>query len=210
MLSFLTSILVIYISFITASRSGLLFAVLMPVLYWLFIFKSYKVNSETKLILVSILIILSLSKLYSLYNNSYLKNRVEQSLESGDSRGQLINDAITVFKEHFFTGVGPGQFYLYSFNKSSFSHNSYAEMAANLGIVGLVLLLILYVTPFIQSIRIYFANKKIAKRSILKLNIYFFFFFLLYNNFYVFYLTTFGMMFFMIVLNIQKKNKFYI
>ena len=205
--SIFTTIFGVFISFITASRSGLLFTVLIAFFYWFYIFNlvgaKFKILKYLILALVSIFIVI---QFYSVYQNSFIKERVDSSISSGkESRVDLAKEAIYVFSDHPLTGVGPGQFYLYGTNKESFSHNSYTEMAANLGILGLLLVLFLFVKPFLSSIKI-FQNKRFKNRSILKLNILFFLFFIIYNNFYVFYLTTYGMIFFMIIVSIQEKT----
>ena len=139
-----------------------------------------------------------------MYNDSFLKLRIETSINEGDAREKLASNAIDVFASHPFTGVGPGQFYLYSYNHTSFSHNSFTEIAANMGIIGLILFLLLLFSPLFKEIKNYLYNK--GDKSIIKLNILFFLSFILINNIYVFYLTTYGMMFFFLIVMIQKKN----
>ncbi|MEL4455020.1 O-antigen ligase family protein [Lutimonas vermicola] len=205
-LSFITIGLGIYVSFLTSSRSGLLFTSLTGVIYWVFIFDGYKINPLLKVTVTVGLTLVALTKLFEFYKNSYLKYRVDEAVQYGDSRQDLIKDAFNVFQNNAFTGVGPGQYALYSFHKGSFSHNSFTEAAANLGIIGLIILLILLITPFLNSLRVYFKNIYSKNKNILKLNILFFSIFILYNNFYVFYLTTYGMIFFMIIVHLPRKN----
>ncbi len=201
-LSWICIVLGIYLSFITASRSGILFTFLISVIYWLFIFNKLRVNAFFRTLIVMAIIAYSIKYIYGIYDNSFLKTRVTQSIESGDGRETLAKEAIMIFLQHPITGVGPGQFFLYASNKSSFSHNSFTEMAANTGIAGLLLLLFLFIQPFLKEFR----NQHRGDKAIRKLNLLFFFSFILYNNFYVFYLTTYGMIFFFLVIMIQKKN----
>ncbi|HRP31126.1 MAG TPA: O-antigen ligase family protein [Agriterribacter sp.] len=201
-LSWICTLLGIYLSFITASRSGILFTILICSVYWLLIFNKLKSNTFIKFIIVLSIIGYSINFIYNVYDNSFLKARVDQSLESGDGREVLAMDAIIVFLHHPIVGVGPGQFFLYSSDKHSFSHNSFTEIAANMGIVGITLLLLLFVQPFLKE----FKTRNQGDKAIRKLNLLFFASFILYNNFYVFYLTTYGMIFFFLIIMIQKKN----
>lgn len=207
-LSLITTVIGLYVSFLTSSRSGLLFTLIIAVLYWLFINRSYKINNMFRIFIFSVFSFYFMIKVYEFYNNSYLKFRVDESVQFGDTRTNLFKDAFNIFKEHPFTGVGPGQYSLYSYYDGTFSHNSFSESAANLGIVGLLLLIFLLVNPLRSSIKMYLGRGYNVYNNLLKLNILFFSFFILYNNFYVFYLTTYGMIFFIVIINIQKNIKY--
>lgn len=203
LLSFVTLGLGIYISFLTASRSGFLFTTLIGVIYWLFIFnktgKSFRIQ---RFLLILLVIAFASQKIYETYSSSYLKNRVERANENGDSRVGLAKDALNVFFDHPFTGVGPAQFAFYGkFNRGSYSHNSYLEAATNLGVVGVFLLILLLFSPLVKA----FKEKKSRLPSLRLLNILFFFCFILYNNFYVFYWSSVEMMFFFITTQILLK-----
>lgn len=207
-LSLCTIVLSIYVSFITSSRSGLMFNLLISVVYWLFIFNSKLMNVMIRYVLIGMVTLYSIVNVVDFYNNSYLKYRVDESVKFGDARGSLVVDAFNIFRNNAFTGVGPGQYAIHSVRKGAFSHNSFTEAAANLGIVGIILLFILLIRPLLESLRMVFERGYHSSNRLLKLNMLFFLTFILYNNFYVFYLTTFGMIFFVIVLSIQKKIKY--
>jgi O-antigen ligase len=196
-------ILGVYISLVTASRSGFLFTSLIAVIYWLFIFDRVKINSLIRFLTIAIIAGYGIFYLSKIYNSSYLKVRVEKASHQGDLREGLVRDAINVFEDHPVLGVGPGQFYNYSYNQSSFSHNSFAEMAANFGFIGIIILLVLFFKPLFLSVKNFY--RKNANRKIVKLNILFFTSFILINNIYVFYETTYGMIFFFLIIMIQKK-----
>lgn len=202
LLSVICAILGIYIAFITASRSGIIFVLFINMIYWLFIFNKSRVNAFLKTLFVVAILSYGIKYTYEIYENSFLKLRVNDAIESGDSRGDLATQAIIVFLQNPLTGVGPGQFILHTESKSNFSHNSFTEIAANMGVFGILLLLLLYFQPIIREIRYY----GLGDKALSKLNILFFFSFILYNNFYVFYLTTYGMMVFFLILMIQRKN----
>ena len=201
-LSIICLFLGVYISFVTASRSGILFTLIIGIIFYLFISPTLRKSNFLRFGTAILMFSFGISYFSSIYNNSYLRTRVENSIESGDLRETLTLDAINVFIDHPFTGVGPGQFYLFSVNKISFSHNSYTEMAANMGIIGIILLLILYIKPLWKEVKSY--SYKMEK-DLSRLNILFFSSFVLINNIYVFYLTTYGMIFLFIVIMIQKR-----
>ena len=203
-LSFACLVLGVYISFVTVSRSGMVFTLLIGSAYWLFIFNKVRINPVVRFLIVLLVTTYGLIYVYGIYSNSFLKLRVDTYTESRDPRQRLAEEAINVFMDHPFTGVGPGQFYLYAFNRSSFSHNSYTEIAANMGIVGIILIVALFFKPLIRELGS--GGRKKFDISLKKLNILFFTAFILINNIYVFYLTTYGMMFFFIVLVIQKNK----
>lgn len=193
-----------YISFITVSRSGILFIVLTSVIYWIFIFPSGKKYKVFKMALGFLLIGCVSYALYSTYNRSFLQDRVEEGIaNNGGPRAQLAKRAVNVFLEHPITGVGPGQFMFYS-KMNLFSHNSFTEIAANSGIFGLILIVLIFFRPFTRSIRRLLLSNKFKQSSLTKLNVLFFGTFILYNIFYAFYETLYGMLFFMIIVYIQK------
>ncbi len=199
----------LYVPFITVSRSGLIFPIIIAVLYVAVKYVS-SVKGLIRLVPMGILGWLIFNKVYeSVYTGSYLKRRTERYSSEGDSRLELIQQAIEVFKDHPFFGVGPGQFFRYSFNQSSFSHNSYVEMMSTLGISGLVLVCLLFLRPIwhnvMNSLRTEAGTNEM--RDITKLNLVFFVAFALYNNLYVFYLNTYMMMFFFVIVCIEYSKE---
>lgn len=194
-----------FVAFSTASRSGLLFVVLVTVGFWLFVYARSQKYKNIRLILVMGLILLGSNKLMTVYNDSYLKTRVERS-DDDEPRLELVKEAINVFLDYPITGVGPGQFIFYS-KRSQFSHNSYTEMAANMGVLGLMLLLILFIRPGISSLREFKSRNPSINRNLERMNLLFFLTFIIYNNFYIFYDTIYGMMFFMTIIAIQNYNR---
>ncbi len=131
-LSFVTALL-------TASRQILLIQV--PLISYLLYLRYLKGKAYgRKLLFIVIAVLMSLYYAPSIiehYNNSYLAERNEKSIED-DGRKKLLYDAIKVGAEYFPLGVGPGNYVVHSFNRH-FSHNTYTELWANVGIVGLVL-----------------------------------------------------------------------
>ena len=202
-LSIFTTLLAIYVSFYTASRSGMLFTAVPAVIYWMFIFE-ISTSSYLKFLkntFVFIAIIFISQKVYDIYSNSYLKKRVEYGAYQQDGRVSLANDALNVFIDHPFIGVGPAQFAFYGdYQRGSYSHNSFLEAATNLGIIGLALVIILFFKPLLHSL-------KIKNKGLKKVSMMFFLIFILYNIFYVFYWSLIEMMFFFIVTEIYYLDK---
>ncbi len=202
-LSILTSILGVYVSFYTVSRSGMVFSALAALVYWFFIFNS---NTSTyikmiKNLIAVIVVFMIFQKVSEIYSNSHMKTRVERGISEGDSREYLMKDALDVFMDHPFLGVGPAQFAFYGkYHPGSYSHNSYLEAATNLGVTGVLLILILFFKPLHNSLRI-------RDKGLKHVSIMFLLFFILFNNLYVFYWSIMEMMFFFLVTEIYYLDK---
>lgn len=204
-ISILTTLLGIYASFYTASRSGMGITALVAVIYWVFV---YKPQTKRKYLFLKTVIVLTVlftvfQKLYDVYEYSYLAQRVNEASLKEDGRAYIAKDAANVFIEHPFLGVGPAQFaFNASYHKGSYSHNSYLEAASNLGFLGLLLVLYLFGKPLFTSL-------KYRKSSTGKTLFLFFLVFLIYNNFYVFYWSAIEMMFFFFMTELlyQKQIK---
>ncbi len=190
----------IIVSFTTQSRSGILFILFINVTFWLIINQNnYRgLKGKFKIIFISISLILLSFQFINIYSNSQVKNRVSNTVV--DSREVLVKEAINVFIENPIFGVGLGQFPYYN-TYGLFSHNSYTEIMSEHGIIGLILLLILFLNPFFKSLKNFKHNISDPR---IKLNVLFFFTFLLYNNAYVFYKATYAMMYFFLIISIQN------
>lgn len=187
-LSMITAIL-------TASRQVLLIQIpLISVFIYLRYWK--KVNRKKKFVfalIVAICIMISMPKIISSYENSYLAKRSETSVQK-DSRYELLVEAIDVGIEYFPFGVGANNFVAYSINKQ-FSHNIYAELFVNEGAVGLILYLVLLLE---------FLKKQWLRYKKYRDSVYFVFFifgiiYALDGLFYVFYSHMWLIGFFILV-----------
>jgi O-antigen ligase len=202
-LSLITTAVGIYLSFLTASRSGLLFTVLIAAVYWIFIFKGTgRLTKVLKIIPIIIFIVVGSRYFYQTFNGSFLQKRVEQTSVDHESRTVIAFEAINVFIKHPFTGVGPNQFVFYgTHSKGHFSHNSFLEAATNLGIIGLILVSLLFIGPLLQTFR----NENREFSTLKYLNILFFVSLILYNLLYVFYWNYSMMVFFFCIVELQRK-----
>lgn len=193
------------ITFTTQSRAGLFIIILINILFWVFVNKSFKKNiikRIARVFILSIVFIIFIIKFIDLYEGSRISHRVNQTTEREDAREILFYEGIEVFVNNPVFGVGLGQFPFYSKLKL-FTHNSYTEILAEQGIIGGVFLLMLYLTPTIKS----YKNFRIdPKNSIYRCNLLFFIVFLIYNNAYVFYKFPFSMMYFFLIISIQRNN----
>lgn len=203
-LSFLTLILSVYTSFFTASRSGLIFPLAAVLVYWVFIYdKTKKTFRYVKTFTILVLIFYFSQYVYSIYSNSYLKERVTRSNDLGDIRNYLARDAINFFLDNPLMGLGPGQYSAYNVSYDNlYTHNSYLEAATNLGIFGFITICFLYFKPLINSLK----KKTNNFLSLRKLTLLYFFLFMLYNNFYVFYWSITDMMFFFLCTWVLEKK----
>ena len=191
------------ITVVLASRGGLVILLFINFSYWFFIEDSGKFFYK-RIILSALFVFM----LYTGYNNyfkgSHLEERTLWHLQHGDSRSSLLEQSIVLFSDNPYLGVGPGQTMFYTTRKQ-FSHNSYVEIAATQGFFALILLIILFLYPVYEAIRLY--KEPGINRTFLKLNLLFFIVFLINNMFYPFYFYPELMMFFFVIVSFQKDMK---
>ena len=198
-------ILFLIIAFTTQSRAGLFLIVVINLGFWLFVNKPKEPSKIAKLVrklFITSVIVLLTFQFIKIYEGSRIKNRVVQTANRQDSREVLIEEGIEVFKQNPILGVGLGQFPFYS-KYRLFTHNSYIEILAEQGIIGGVLLFSLFLIPTFKSIKNYRSDKN---NPLYKFYFLFFITFLIYNNFYVFYKFPFSMMYFFLIISLQKRD----
>ena len=132
-----------YTALLTASRQVLIIQIpLISILLFIRYLKDRDIKRKFIVIFILIVAILSvLPFLLDIYADSTLKSRNEIDLKE-DSRITLAKDALNVGIEYFPLGVGPDNYLLHSYNKH-FSHNTYLELFANEGVIGLFIYLLL-------------------------------------------------------------------
>lgn len=184
-----------FVAIITASRQVLIIQI--PILAFLLYGRYMKGVSNMArfifLLLVPIIIFVSIDQVMDSYNNSLLKQRNE--IEVGDdSRIRLAKDALKVGMEHFYIGVGNGNYVKYS-SIQRFSHNTYLELFANTGIIGLSI----YLYMLISYLKTQYWRYKITEDKMFLFFIMFFVVYCIYNIFYVFYPYQWLFAFFILV-----------
>ena len=198
-------LLFLVIAFTTQSRAGLLLITTINICFWLFINKPINPSKFRKItrkfVIILALIILGFQFL-KIYQGSRIQNRVTQTANKKDSREILIEEGIEVFIQNPILGVGLGQFPFYS-KYRLFTHNSYTEILAEQGVIGGILLFTFYLIPTFKSIKNYRSDKN---NPLYKFYLLFFITFLIYNNFYVFYKFPFSMMYFFLIISLQKND----
>ena len=205
---FLTTIPLSFITALyTASRQVLLIqAPLIAILLYLRYLKHATKMRKLIFSFIFLTIIVGIGNYaYNAYEDSTLKLRSEKNLED-DSRTKLVEDAFKVSMEHFPLGVGANNYIVYSYNKH-FSHNTYVELLANEGIVGLYLYLYLLLGYMRRQYKRY-------RRSKDKMFLYFMTFGIFYmidGFFYAFYSQIWLISFFILVATHSEtyyKNKY--
>ena len=193
-------LLTIPLSFIVAiyTASRQVFVIQIPLLAVL-MYRRYFISAKRLYKFLFVIAVIALSiyaipKAWSIYEDSLLRYRnVQTNLEEG-VRTKLMIDSFQVGLNHFFTGVGAGNYSAYSFD-GHFSHNTYLELFANTGILGIVLFIVLMVKYIKNQYRRYKATSD-------RMFFYFFWFgtmFALDCMFYVFYPKIWLMGFFLLV-----------
>lgn len=198
-------ILFVIVSFVTQSRSGILILILSNVIYWLVINKiekPTKVQRILRLITIAIIFTFLANQFWEYYKDSSIKNRFDVTANRVDARELLLVESFDVFIDNMIFGVGLDQIPNYT-SLRLFSHNSYVEILAEQGIIGGILLLLLFGLPLRLCIKYVLKN---SNDAVLKINLLFFIMFYFYNNFYPFYKFGFSMLYFFLILSIQYKK----
>lgn len=195
-LLFLATIpLTVFVAIATASRQVLIIQV--PLIALLLYIRYMKDSKRSKILFIMVAILavaLSVGYVSRLYEGSYLQERNSYSIED-DDRTLLLKDAIKVGTEHFFTGVGTGNYVRYSYI-AHFSHCTYTELFANNGIFAALIYTFIVFDLMIKQWRRY----KKSKDKLFLVFAAFFFIFIVDNIFYVFYNSIWLMGFFTIVM----------
>lgn len=183
------------VAILTASRQVLIIQIpLITILLYIRYLRKTKIITKIIFLVVALTgVLLAAPYVSDIYEDSYLKTRNEININE-DSRTLLLKNAINVGNEYFPFGVGPANYTFYSPN-GLFSHNTYAELYANEGIVGLCLYLWLVILFIRRQWKRYWVSRD-------KQYLIFFVFGIIYivdGFFYVFYPHLWLMGFFMLV-----------
>lgn len=184
-----------FVAFATASRQVLLIQLpLMTLLLWLRYIRSANWKRKALFLLISTVVLIYFApKLFSVYADSYLAERASMSV-ADDVRSALLRESIQIGLEHSPLGVGAGSYIMFSQNRH-FSHNSFAELFANVGVIGLLLYSFLLFTFLIRQWKRYKGTKDIVYLYFLVFGVLF----LVDQVFYVFYVDIWLFSFFILV-----------
>jgi len=190
--------LVITAGILAASRATLLISV---IAFGLLMMIKYLYPITIRSLIPIVLMVLSMvfigKNLDNTLQNSFVKGRFDTK---EDSRFELLSKAFDVGKDNLVLGVGSGNFVLYNQTRQ-FSHNSFAELWANNGVVALILF-VLILAHALKKIREYLklgGNKKNALYFLVIWASY-----CVYNFFYVFYINFFMLAFiFLIMMHLE-------
>lgn len=192
---FLTIPLSFIVAIYTASRQVFVIQIpLISILLYLRYLKQSKRYQKAFFILAVIAVsLIAIPVMMGVYENSLLQYRNEKEITT-DIRVKLFRDALKVGFQHFFTGVGAGNYAAYSFD-GHFAHNTFLELFANNGILGVSLFIYLMV----KYLRLQYRR---FKSSSDKMFLYFFWFGIMFSldcMFYVMYSKIWLMGFFILV-----------
>lgn len=189
---FLIIPLTFFVAILTASRQ--VFIIQIPLITVLLLLRySVKFSRFSFVaIVLGLLALVFLPRLTEVYSDSLLAERNKMEAVGEDARVEIAKSAIVVGTEHFFTGVGIGNFPTKS--GGPMAHNSYLELYADTGIVG-ILVYIFLTFGFVK--RQYNRYKQTKDRNYLSF-MFFGIFFIFDNFFFVFY-GDYGLMSFYIL-----------
>lgn len=185
-----------WVAIITASRQVLMIQI--PLIAILCYFRYVKFDTaKTKIIVLLFLFIIVYAyfadSVIEQYNKSYLAERSEVSVTE-DSRFVLIEESILLGLNNLLVGVGPGCVSLFT-TERAFAHNTFLELFAGTGIIGMIIFIVLVWKYFKTQIIRY----KKTRDKLFMYFIVFGFIFLVQQFLYVFYASLWLMGFFMLV-----------
>jgi hypothetical protein len=163
MIFFLNLMIAFYISyrgFLTFSRGGMLTGMTMIVVFLFFLYIYLKKRTRAKLnyLIIVLSIVMGIAWLYTSFQTDGLINKRyagknAQGIEKADKlsgRVELAEDEIQMFLDHPFFGIGAGKGTEIRSEKNGFltaSHDEITRMLAEHGSLGILGLLILFLTP---------------------------------------------------------------
>ncbi|MBP3635035.1 MAG: O-antigen ligase family protein [Bacilli bacterium] len=228
LLFFLISIVAL---FTAGKRAHLIFTIFCCIA--LYLYDRNTKNSSGKIFKLSLFIIIGIIGLsiLSKYIPEILNiiNRFELLIDSGDvlnGRQELYNLAISLWNKHMFFGNGWGAFshnyqlYLYNYGDVAYvdAHNVFIQLLCEVGIVGLLFVLIIMLTSFNKTLKL-LKSKLNANDNTLTISRFCFvyqLFFLLYcftgnplydSQCYVIYFMTIGFILFISSRNREVTNE---
>ena len=139
---------------LTFSRGGWLAILISSFIYMIFNAKRLKSMAVFKNIILAVLFISVMIIICLSSNDSFLKRRIDNAYASGGSgRLRIWQNYIILFKEnHFGYGLNTSRFIAsQKFGDGHKAHNTILSIAVELGIVGLIIYLLLFLLALIAS-----------------------------------------------------------
>ena len=133
------------------------------------------------------------NEIIPMFDNSLLQERSQERV-GDDARSLLIRESIDMGLNNPLVGVGPGCVKLFT-TERAFAHNTFLELFAGSGILGVLIFVILLWKYLITQIRYYVSTRD-------KMFLYFIIFgvfFIVDQFFYVFYSSMYLISFFILV-----------
>ena len=194
-----------FFSIVNASRATFIITIIISFLGYFFDVLSSG-NSKLKIFFYSLILSLIILFIYDNFSNNLLDQLLFkrfESLETVESPRQFhTRKAIEIGLQNPVFGVGAGNYSIVPkrIEFGSFSHNTFTEIFANFGFIGLSLYLYLLYIVF-KRLKNRLRNKHIFKSHFIIQLLVVFFVFQVYSIFYVVYLDTLFMFLFSIILS---------
>lgn len=190
--------LTLLLSFITAiySASRQILVIQIPFILLLLI-NRYNFRSGKGLMLFIGIIAIAIAGYFyfgeTMYANSYLSTRAEMSIED-DTRIIIAKECIQIGKENFLFGVGPGCVSKHV-STGNFSHNTYLELFAGTGLVGMII----FITMILSFINAQFRRYKVTHDTVFMAFVIFGVIWAIDQIFYVFHTGLWLISFFILI-----------
>jgi O-antigen ligase len=155
---------------LSGSRQSFLGMFLCIIIFIFIISLKVDMKRKMKIFLISVISIMLLIMLIILLPNEFIINSTiynrlllffdENKGSSVDVRTEMISYALSNFKNHIFRGYGIGSFQLFNSLSIMYPHNIFAEVAFEMGLLGLIPLVLTIVIPHLYLIRFMFIKRK--------------------------------------------------
>ena len=184
----------LWIAYITASRQVLI--IQLPLILTLTFLRYWKFGnrgSKVFIVFLCCLIPIIYSEVFPMFKDSLLLERSQEKVEN-DARSLLIRETLDMGLSNPVVGIGPGCVKLFT-TERAFAHNTFLELFASSGIMGVLIFVALLCKFLSTQIRYYVSTRD-------KMFLYFIIFgvfFIVDQFFYVFYSSMYLISFFILV-----------
>lgn len=165
LLVYLLLFLITFMIILTISTAGIISVSIPLIFYYIYQFIKFLlinkyVISIRKLFLLLLVSILISILLIILNENEFILNILEKrinNLNNGSGRFEIWNNAITLFYQNQFFGIGWYNFLEYNkiiFNRENYMHNTFLEVLVELGIFGFLIYILFFIILFLNIIKL--------------------------------------------------------